>query len=150
MYIVGMRGDLGLKLNLSGNAIVIIAFFVLWKTNSFYLMLSISFLLIYFGIWCSRQVQSNKERLKFTSAFVRNQALPETTTSAKLLLAFFGFGALATGPISYFCIAIEQIGYNESLLWPPVLLIFYISQMALFGFVHAARSLFTLQNNQTA
>lgn len=149
MYIVGLRGDLGLKLNLSGNAIVAAAFFVLWTTNSFYLLLSISFLLVYFGIWCSRQVESNKERLTFTSTFVRNQAFPETIIVAKILLAFCGFGALATGPISYFCIAMEQIGHNETIPWPPVFLIFYISQMALFGFVHAARSLFTLRNNQT-
>jgi len=147
LYIVGMRGELGLKMNLAANVFVTAAFFVLWTTYSFYLLLSISFLLIYFGIWCSRQVQSNKERLKFTSTFVRNQAFPKTTFAAKILMAFCGLGAFATGPISYFCIAMEQIGYNEALSWYAVLPIFYISQMALFGFTHATRALWALRNN---
>lgn len=148
MYIVGLRGDPGLKLNISANVIVIATFFVLWTTYSFYLLLSISFLLIYFGIWCSRKVQSNKKRLRFTSTFVHNQAFPETARVAKILMAFNGLGALATGPISYFCIALEQIGYNESLSWYGVLPIFYISQMAMFGFIHATRALLALGNNK--
>lgn len=148
MYIVGLRDELGLKLNISANVTVIAAFFVLWTTYSFYLLLSISFLLIYSGIWSSRQVQRNKERLRFTSTFVRNQAFSETAHTAKILMAFCGLSALATGPISYFFIAMEQIGYNESLSWCVVLPIFYMSQMAMFGFIHATRALLTLRNNQ--
>ena len=145
MYLFGMRGTLGLKLIFSAQLMIIISFQVLWNTYGIWVLLSVSALLICFGLWIARFHRKHETEIGYVASSSKLNAFPKPRKLAYALMAFEGIAMVIFGFCSYLVIVFHQVEPNKDLSWFQAFPFFWLAQTALFGFINSTYQIFKQQ-----
>ncbi|MBO9401177.1 hypothetical protein [Shimia sp. R9_3] len=106
MYLLGMRGALGLKLIFAAQLMIAISFTILWITYGFWIFLSVSALLIYFGLRVARFHRKHEQEIEYSGSSSRLNAFPKPRKFAVALSVFEGVVMVVFGLFSFLMILV--------------------------------------------
>ncbi|MBO9406838.1 hypothetical protein J7399_05330 [Shimia sp. R9_1] len=117
MYLLGMRDALGLKLIFVAQLMIAISFTILWITYGFWIFLSVSALLIYFGLWVARFHRKHEQEIEYSGSSSRLNAFPKPRKFAVALSVFEGVVMVVFGLFSFLMIFGHQTNLYDEVRW---------------------------------